>query len=102
MVRRPRRPLICLIRSAALAPLGVLLLVIAVLWLGAAIHGLVAGNSAIVPGLGAGGAYLVGALGGVALALLALDWIVRGRTVVIESECGCSDRSLAARGSCLA
>jgi hypothetical protein len=73
----------CLIRHAARAPLGALLLVIAVLWLGAAIHGLLAGDPAIVPGLGAGGAYLVGALG-VALALLALDWMVRGRTVVIS------------------
>ena len=94
MVHRPRRPLMCLIRRAARAPLGVLLLVIAVLWLGAAIHGLVAGDSAIVPGLGAGGAYLVGALG-VALALLALDWMVRGRTVVIsQGAVAVTDRSL--------
>jgi hypothetical protein len=82
-VHRPRRPHMCLIRRAARAPLGVLLLVIAVLWLGEAIHALLAADSAIVPGLGAGGAYLVGALG-VALAVLALDWMVRGRTVVIS------------------
>ena len=53
-----------------------------------------AGHSAIVPGLGAGGAYLVGALR-VALALLALDWMVRGRTVVISQGAGAmTDRSL--------
>jgi hypothetical protein len=66
------------IRRAARAPLGALLLVIAVLWLGAAIHGFVASDSAIVPGLGAGGTYLVGVLG-VALALLALTgWLGGG------------------------
>ena len=82
------------IRRAARAPLGALLLVIAVLWLWAAIHGIVAGDSAIIPGLGAGGAYLVGALGA-ALALLALDWIVRGRTVVIShGTVAVTDRSL--------
>lgn len=96
-VHRPRRPLTHLIRRAASAPLGALLLVIAVLWLWAAIHGLVVGDSAIVPGLGAGGAYLVGALG-VALALLALDWMVRGRTVVIsEDAVAVTDRSVRGR-----
>jgi hypothetical protein len=85
------------IRRATRAPLGGLLLVIAVLWLGAAIHGVVAGDPAIVPGLGDGGAYLVGALG-VALALCALDWMVRGRTVVIsQGAVAVTDRSL--RGS---
>jgi hypothetical protein len=85
------------IRRAERAPLGALLLVIAVLWLWAAIHGLVVGDSAIVPGLGAGGAYLVGAFG-VALALLALDWMVRGRTVVIgHGAVAVTERSL--RGS---
>ena len=85
------------IRRAARAPLGALLLVIAVLWLGAGIQGIVAGDSAIIPGLGAGGAYLVATLGAV-LALLALDWIVRGRTVVIShGAVAVTDRSL--RGS---
>jgi hypothetical protein len=85
------------IRRATRAPLGALLLVIAVLWLGAALHGVVAGDPAIVPGLGAGGAYLVGALG-VALALYTLDWMVRGRTVVIsQGAVAVTDRSL--RGS---
>ncbi len=83
-VHRPRRPLTYLIRRAERAPLGMLLLVIAVLWLGAAINGLVGRKSEIVPGVGAGGVYLVGALG-VALALLALDWMVRGRTVGNQS-----------------
>jgi hypothetical protein len=93
-VHRPRRPHMCLIRRAARAPLGALLLVIAVLWLGAAIHGLLAGDPAMVPGLGPGGAYLVGVLG-VALALLALDWMVRGRTVVIsQGAVAVTDRSL--------
>jgi hypothetical protein len=85
------------IRRAERTPLGALLLVIAVLWLWAAVHGLVVGDAAIVPGLGAGGAYLVGAFG-VALALLALDWIVRGRTVVIgHGAVAVTERSL--RGS---
>jgi hypothetical protein len=89
-----RRPPICLIRRAGRAPLGALLLVIAVLWLGAAIDGLVTSDSAIVPGLGAGGTYLVGVLG-VALALLALDWIARRRTVVISrGAVAVTDRSL--------
>jgi hypothetical protein len=82
------------IRIASRAPLGALLAGIAVLWLGAAIHGLVAGDPAIVPGLGASGAYLVGALG-VALALLALDWMMRGRTVIIShGAVAVTDRSL--------
>ena len=85
------------IRRAERAPLGMLLLLIAVLWLGAAIHELVAGDSVIVPGFGAVGAYPVGAVG-VALALLALDWMVRGRTVVIsQGAVAVTDRSL--RGS---
>jgi hypothetical protein len=85
------------IRSAARAPLGVLLLAISVLWLWAGIKGIVAEDTAIMPGLGAGGAYLVGALG-VALALLALNWVVRGRTVVISHDTvAVTDRSL--RGS---
>jgi hypothetical protein len=82
------------IRRTERAPLGALLLVMAVLWLGAAIDGLVAGNPAIVPGLGSSGGYLAGALGA-ALALLALDWLVRGRTVVIsQGTVGVADQSL--------
>jgi hypothetical protein len=85
------------IRSAGRAPLGALLLVIATLWLGAAIHGFLAGAPAIVPGLGAAGAYLAGALG-TALALLASDWLVRGRTVAIgRGAVAVTDRSLLGR-----
>ena len=82
------------IRRAARAPLGALLLLIAVLWLWAAIRGIVAGDSAIIPSLGAGSAYLVGAFG-VALALLGLDWTVRGQTVVISHDAvAVTDRAL--------
>jgi hypothetical protein len=85
------------IRGAARAPLGALLLAISGLWLWAGIKGIVAGDTAIMPGLGAGGAYLVGALG-VALALPALNWIVRGRTVVISHDTvAVTDRSLRGR-----
>jgi hypothetical protein len=85
------------IRRTARAPLGALLLVIATLWLGAAIHGLVAGAPAIVPGLGTIGAHLAGALGA-ALALLASDWLVRGCTVVIgRGAVAVTDRSLLGR-----
>jgi hypothetical protein len=71
-----------LIQRADRAPLGGLLLVIAVLWLVPAIRGLVGGHPAIVPGLGSAGAYAAGALGA-ALAVIALDWMVRGRIVAI-------------------
>jgi hypothetical protein len=85
------------IRSAARAPLGALLLAISVLWLWAGIKGIVGEDTAIMPGLGAAGAYLVGALG-VALALPALSWIVRGRTVVISHDTvAVTDRSLRGR-----
>jgi len=70
------------IQRADRAPLGGLLLVIAVLWLVPAIRGLVGGHPAIVPGLGSAGAYAAGALGA-ALAVIALDWMVRGRIVAI-------------------
>lgn len=74
-----------LIKRADRAPLGGLLLVIAVLWLAPAIRGLVGGNPAIVPGLGSAGAYIAGALGA-ALAVIALDWMVRGRIVAIGRD----------------
>jgi hypothetical protein len=83
-----------LIRRADRAPLGGLLLVIAMLWLAAAISGFLGGNLTIVPSLGAAGAYLAGALG-VAFAMIALDWMVRGRTVVIcRHTVAVTDRSL--------
>jgi hypothetical protein len=72
-----------LIRRTERAPLGGLLLVIAILWLAALISGFIVGNAAIIPGLGTAGAYLAGALGA-GFAVLALDWMVRGRTVVIR------------------
>jgi hypothetical protein len=85
------------IRSAARAPLGALLLAISVLWLWAGIKGIVDGATAIIPGMGGGGAYLVGTLGAV-LALLALNWIVRGRMVIISHDTvAVTERSL--RGS---
>jgi hypothetical protein len=85
------------IRRAGRAPLGGLLVLIALLWLGAALRGIVAGTPAIVPGLGSAGAWLAAAVGG-ALALLALDWLVRGRTVVIgRGMVGVTDRSLLGR-----
>jgi hypothetical protein len=71
-----------LIRRADRAPLGGLLLAIAILWLAAALGGLVSGQLAIIPGLGNSGAYVAGALGG-GFAVIALDWLVRGRTVAI-------------------
>ncbi len=71
------------IRRTERAPLGALLLVLAGLWIGTAVDGLSAGNPAVVPGLGSFGAYLAGALGA-ALGVLALDWLVGGRTVVIS------------------
>jgi hypothetical protein len=71
-----------LIRRADRAPLGQLLLAIAILWLAAALAGFVSGDLAIIPGLGSSGAYVAGALGA-AFAAIALDWLVRGRTVAI-------------------
>jgi hypothetical protein len=71
-----------MIRRADRAPLGALLLVIATLWLAAAISGWVGGKAAIIPGFGSSGAYLAGALGA-GLAVIALTWMVRGRIVVI-------------------
>jgi hypothetical protein len=85
------------IRRNVRAPLGALLLLIALLWLGAALRGLLAGDGAIVPGLGSAGAWLAGAVGS-ALALLALDWLVRGRTVAISGgTVAVTDQSLLGR-----
>lgn len=83
-----------LIRRTDRAPLGGLLLVIAMLWLAAAISGFIGGDPRIIPGLGAAGAYLAGALG-VAFAVIAVDWMVRGRTVVIgRGTVAVTDRAL--------
>lgn len=72
-----------LIRRTGQAALGALVLAIASLWLTAAISGVLAGNPAIVPGLGSSGAYWAGAVGA-ALAVLALHWIVRWQAVVVD------------------
>jgi hypothetical protein len=83
-----------LIRRADRAPLRGLLLVVAILWLAAAVSGLFGGDLTIIPGLGAAGAWLAAALGA-AFALIAVDWIVRGRTVVIDrGTVAVTDRSL--------
>jgi hypothetical protein len=83
-----------LFRRAERAPLGGLLLVIAMLWLAAAIGGFVGGHPAIIPGLGSSGAYVAGGLGA-ALAVIALDWLVRGRTITIaRGTVAVTERSL--------
>jgi hypothetical protein len=79
--------------------LGGLLLVIAILWLAAAVRGFVAGDPAIIPGLGAAGAYIAGALGA-AFAVVALEWMVRVRTVAIgRGMVAVTARSLRGRGA---
>jgi hypothetical protein len=88
-----------LIRRADRAPSGALLLVIAIVWLAAAIRGFVEGDPAIIPGFGTAGAYLAGALGAT-FAVIALEWLVRGRTVAIgRGTVAVSDRSLLGRSS---
>jgi hypothetical protein len=69
-------------RTAQAGP-GWILLAIAGLWLAGPIGGLLTGEAAIVPGLGSSGAYWAGAVG-VALALLAVHWILRRQTVVVD------------------
>jgi hypothetical protein len=70
------------IRSPGHPALAALLLVLASVWLGAAIRGALGGDLAIIPGLGDSGGYLAAAVG-VALALLAVHWMLRRQTVVI-------------------
>lgn len=72
-----------LIRRPGHAALGALILAVASLWLAAAIRAALAGSPAIVPGLGSSGAYWAGAVGA-ALAVLALHWILRRQTVVVD------------------
>lgn len=72
-----------LIRRSGNADLGALVLAVACLWIAAAIRGALAGNPAVVPGLGSSGAYWAGAVGA-ALALLGLHCIVRRQTLMIE------------------
>ena len=72
-----------LIRRTGQAALGALVLAIAILWLAAAASGMLAGNPAIVPGLGSGGAYCAGAVGA-GLVVLALRWLGRWQTVLVD------------------
>jgi hypothetical protein len=64
------------------AALGALLLVVASLWLAAGIRGCLGGSPAVIPGLGASGAYWAAGVGA-ALALLAVHWMLRRQTVVM-------------------
>jgi hypothetical protein len=98
-------------RTAIAAPLvvgrtehalaGALLLVIAFLWIATAIYGHVANKPAVVPGFGIAGPYLAGTLG-VALAILALDWMLRGQAVLIGPRRGRGDQPVVVRESHLA
>lgn len=72
-----------LIQRSPHAAVGALVLAVASLWLAITIRGALAGNPAIVPGLGSSGAYWAGALGA-ALAGLGLHWALRRQTVVID------------------
>jgi hypothetical protein len=71
------------VRRTAQAGLGWILLAIAGLWLAGPMRGLWTGEAAIVPGLGGSGAWWTGAVG-VGLAVIAVHWIVRRRTVVVD------------------
>jgi hypothetical protein len=71
------------IRRRGHAVLGALLLVVASLWLAAGIRGSVGGSPAVIPGLGASGAYWAAGVGA-ALALLAVHWMLRRQTVVMN------------------
>lgn len=71
------------IRRPGHAALGALLMVVASLWLAAAIRGSLTGSPAIIAGLGSFGAYLAAAVG-VALAVLAAHWMLRRQTVVLK------------------
>ena len=78
---------------------GALLLAVASLWLIAAVRGVVAGSPAVVPGLGASGAYWAGAIGA-ALGLLGLHWMVRRQTVAVDGDAVVvTERSLLGRRS---
>jgi hypothetical protein len=88
-------PLVVRRRDQALP--GALLLVIAFLWIAVAIYGYVASKLAVVPGFGIAGPYLAGTLG-VALAILALDWMLRGQAVLVaRGEVAVTSRSLFGR-----
>jgi hypothetical protein len=78
---------------------GALCLMVASIWLAAAIRGSLGGSPAIIPGLGSSGAFLAAAVG-VALALLAAHWMLRRRTVdLTRGTIVVAERSLLRRGT---
>jgi hypothetical protein len=82
------------IRRRSHATLGALVLVVASLWLAAGIRGGLDGSPAIIPGLGASGAYWAAGVGA-ALALLAVHWMLRRQTIVmIRGALVVTERSL--------
>jgi hypothetical protein len=82
------------IRRPGHTALGALLMVVASLWLSAAIRGSLSGSPAIIAGLGGFGACLAAAVG-VALAVLAAHWMLRRQTVVLtRGELVVTERSL--------
>lgn len=70
------------IRRPGHVALGALLMMVASLWLAAALRGSLGGSPAIIPGLGSFGAYLATAVG-LALAVLAAHWMLRRQTVAL-------------------
>ena len=70
------------IRRRSHAALGALVLVVASLWVAAGIRGSLGGSPAVIPGLGAAGAYWAAGVGA-ALALLAVHLMLRRQTVVM-------------------
>ena len=85
------------VRRPGTAILGPLLLIIASLWLAAAIRGSLSGSPAVIPGLGSFGPYLAAAVG-IALALLAAHWLLGSHKVaLIGGELVVSERSLLRR-----
>lgn len=86
-----------LVRRPGTTILGPLLLIIASLWLAAAIRGSLSGSPAVIPGLGSFGPYLAAAVG-IALALLAAHWVLGSHKVaLIGGELVVSERSLLRR-----
>jgi hypothetical protein len=73
------------IRSRGPALLGGFLLIIAGVWIGVPVRGLLVGVPEVVPGLGAAGAGIA-LLIGAALALVAVSWMLQRRVVAIEGD----------------
>lgn len=89
------------VRRRGRAFLGGFLLVIAGVWIGVPVRGLLVGAPEVVPGLGAAGAG-VALLIGAALALIALSWLLRSDVVTIAGDVvTLTDRRLTgSRASC--